>query len=175
MVGGTKKLSIFGHLTLFSIGADLRPFWPKTLLLLRTPTTSNSNFVWARGKVLFKIGMRFPVFFDEQPGAEGQGAKKEVCFGHWILLFHFSFAHGSIWCHLQCGYYNLNVQFLIFFKKYYKVCSVEVWVKTLINKKKFSSLIITNMELIFEPCVFNLIWKWGAKDPQKKKRPSNFH
>jgi hypothetical protein len=23
------------------------------------------------------------------------------------------------------------------------------------------------MELRFEPCVLNLIWKWGAKDPQK--------
>jgi hypothetical protein len=40
-------------------------------------------------------------------------------------------------------------------------------VKTLVNKKNFSSLIITNMELRFEPCVFNLIWKWDAKDFKK--------
>jgi hypothetical protein len=32
-----------------------------------------------------------------------------------------------------------------------------------------SSLIITNMELRFEPCVLNLIWKRGAKDPKKEK------
>jgi hypothetical protein len=25
------------------------------------------------------------------------------------------------------------------------------------------------MELRFEPCVLNLIWKWGAKDSEKKK------
>jgi hypothetical protein len=43
-----------------------------------------------------------------------------------------------------------------------------------VNKKNFSSLIITNMELRFELCVLNLIWKLGAKEP-KKKRPFNFH
>jgi hypothetical protein len=32
MVGSTKRLSIFGHLTLISIGVDLRPFWPKTCM-----------------------------------------------------------------------------------------------------------------------------------------------
>jgi hypothetical protein len=52
----------------------------------------------------------------------------------------------------------LNVRFLIFFKKFYKVHSVEV-LKTLVNKKNSSSLVITNMELRFEPCVLNLIWK----------------
>jgi hypothetical protein len=25
------------------------------------------------------------------------------------------------------------------------------------------------MELRFEPCVLNLIWKWGAKDPKKRE------
>jgi hypothetical protein len=42
-------------------------------------------------------------------------------------------------------------------------------VKTLINKKNSSSLILTNLELKFEACMLNLIWKWGAKDPKKKK------
>jgi hypothetical protein len=37
------------------------------------------------------------------------------------------------------------------------------------NKKNFSSLIITNMELKFEPCILNLIWKRGAKGPKKKE------
>jgi hypothetical protein len=30
----------------------------------------------------------------------------------------------------------------------------------------------TNMELRFEPCVLNLIWKWCAKD--QKKREDHF-
>jgi hypothetical protein len=46
---------------------------------------------------------------------------------------------------------------------------LKFWVKTLVNKKNFSSLITTNMELKFEPCVLNLIWRWGAKDPQKRE------
>jgi hypothetical protein len=47
-------------------------------------------------------------------------------------------------------------------------------VKTPINKNDSSSLILTNLQLRFEPCMLNLIWKRGAKD-QKKRRPSNFH
>jgi hypothetical protein len=41
--------------------------------------------------------------------------------------------------------------------------------KTPVNKNNSSSLIITNTELRFEPCVLDLIWKCGAKDPKKKK------
>jgi hypothetical protein len=45
-----------------------------------------------------------------------------------------------------------------YFKKFDKVPSIEVLSqKTLVNKKNFSSLIITNMKLRFEPCVLNLI------------------
>jgi hypothetical protein len=32
-------------------------------------------------------------------------------------------------------------------------------VKTLVNKNNSSSLIFANMELIFEACMLNLIWK----------------
>jgi hypothetical protein len=38
-------------------------------------------------------------------------------------------------------------------------------IKTPINKNNFSSLILINLELRFEPCMFNLIWKGSAKDP----------
>ena len=55
------------------------------------------------------------------------------------------------------------------FKKYYKVHNIEVLNQDPCQQKEFSSLIITNMELKFEPCVLNLIWKWGAKDSKKKK------
>jgi hypothetical protein len=46
---------------------------------------------------------------------------------------------------------------------------LKFWVKTLVKKKNSSLLIITNMELRFEPCVLNLIWKWGEKDPKKRE------
>jgi hypothetical protein len=88
------------------------------------------------------------------------------------LVFHFLSpffcAHGSTWRHLQCDRYNLNVKFLIFFKKFYKVHSVEVWSQDpTTNKNNSSSLILTNLELKFEACMLNLIWKWVAKDPKK--------
>jgi hypothetical protein len=42
-------------------------------------------------------------------------------------------------------------------------------IKTPVNKNNSNSLILTNMELKFEACMLNLIWKRGAKDPKKKK------
>jgi hypothetical protein len=42
-------------------------------------------------------------------------------------------------------------------------------IKTPVNKKNSISLIITNMELRFEQCVLNLIWKGVAKDPKKRE------
>jgi hypothetical protein len=45
------------------------------------------------------------------------------------------------------------------YEKFYKVHSIEVLSPDLVNKNNSSSLIITNMELRFELCVFNLIWK----------------
>jgi hypothetical protein len=46
-----------------------------------------------------------------------------------------------------------------FFKKYYKVHSVEVLSQDPINKKNSSSLIIINVELRFKPYMLHLIWK----------------
>jgi hypothetical protein len=51
------------------------------------------------------------------------------------------------------------VKFLFFFKNFYKIHSVEVWSQDPINKDNSSSLIITNLELTFEACMPNLIWK----------------
>jgi hypothetical protein len=42
-------------------------------------------------------------------------------------------------------------------------------VKTLVNKNNSSSLILTNLELTFEPCMLNLIWKRSAKDPKRRE------
>jgi hypothetical protein len=105
-------------------------------------------------------------------GLKGRVLKKQffLPIETWIFtFFHFFFAHGSAWHHLQCDSYNLNVKFLIFFKIFYKVHNVEVWSQDPINKNNSSSVILTNLELRFEPCMLNLIWKWGAKDPQKRE------
>jgi hypothetical protein len=61
------------------------------------------------------------------------------------------------------------VKFLIFFKKFYKVHRIEIFSQDPVNKKNFSSLMITNLELRFELCVLNLIWKRDAKDPKKRE------
>jgi hypothetical protein len=81
-------------------------------------------------------------------GLKGKGAKKEVFFAHRILVFHFF----PLFLLQMVLPYNLNVKS-----------------RPPKTKMNFSSLIITNMELRFEPYVLNLIWKRGAKDPKKKK------
>jgi hypothetical protein len=72
-------------------------------------------------------------------------------FAHKILVFHlfslFCFANDFALCHLQCNCYDLNVKFLIFLKKFYKVHNVEVLCHDPIKKNNSSSFIITNMEL----------------------------
>jgi hypothetical protein len=40
---------------------------------------------------------------------------------------------------------------------------------TPVKKKNSSSLILTNLELKFEACMFNLMWKSGAIDPKKRE------
>jgi hypothetical protein len=60
--------------------------------------------------------------------------------------------------------------FNIFSRNFTRPTVLKVWIKSLINKKNFSSLIITNMELRHESLVPNLIWKWGAKDPKNPKK-----
>jgi hypothetical protein len=108
-----------------------------------TTSTPNLDSVWALGKFLFKRSSKliFHIFSTKilhaamwlklPKGCWGQGYKKLVWFTHKILIFHFSliinFSHDSIWCHLQCDYYELNVKFLIFVKNFYKVHSVQVW------------------------------------------------
>jgi hypothetical protein len=76
------------------------------------------------------------------PRVAGQGAKKEVCFVHRILVFHFFslfslfFANGSSWCHLQCDHHNLYVKFFfILLKKITRSIVLKVWVKTLSIKR----------------------------------------
>jgi hypothetical protein len=62
------------------------------------------------------------------PRVEGQGAKKEVCLVYRILVFYFFLLmvlHDVTFNVKFC--YNLNMKFfIIFFKKFYKVHSLEV-------------------------------------------------
>jgi hypothetical protein len=78
---------------------------------------SNSDFVWARGEVLIKMGFKFifPVFFEELlqaamwlklPKGWRQGAKKKVCFAHRILDFH---------------------SFALFFCSWFQMMSLSMW------------------------------------------------
>jgi hypothetical protein len=107
------------------------------------------------------------------PRAEGQGSQKIVWIAHKILVFHFFssfvFAHGSAWHHLQCDRYDLNVKFLIFSRILTRSIVLKFGIKTPVNNNNSSSLMLTNLELNFEACMLNLIWKWGAKDPKKRE------
>ena len=114
------------------------------------PSTFDSIFVWAHGEGLFKTG--FSPFF------------LNYFFCSWFCMMSL-----SMWP------YNLNVKFDIFSRNFTRSILLKFWIKIPTNKKNFISFIITNMELRFEPCVLNLIWKWGAKDPKKNRRQSNFH
>jgi hypothetical protein len=152
---------------------------------LWTPSTSNSDSVWARGEFLLKTGIKliFSCIFWGAPTCShvakiAQGLKGRVLRKKFVLpieslfftFFHFLFfTHGSAWCHLQCDHYDLNVKFVIFSRNFTRSIVLKFWVKTPINKKNSSSLIITNMELRFGPCALNLIWKWCAKDPKKRE------
>jgi hypothetical protein len=65
--------------------------------------------------------------------------------------------------------------FWFFSRNFTRSIVLKLWIKTLVNKKNSSSFIITKLELRFEPCVLTLTWKWGAKDPKKKRRRTNYH
>jgi hypothetical protein len=101
------------------------------------------------------------------PRVEGQGAKKEVCIAHRILVFHLLFFFSWFYMMSFCHPYNLNMKFLLFFKTFTRSWVLKFWVKTPINKRNLSSFISINVELRFEPCMLNLILKYCAKDPKK--------
>jgi hypothetical protein len=61
------------------------------------------------------------------------------------------------------------VKFLIFFKKFYKVHSVEVLSQDPVNKNNSSSFMITNMELRFEPMCGQLDLELRCKTPKKRE------
>jgi hypothetical protein len=95
-------------------------------------------------------------------GVKGRVLRKKLVLPikSWIFtFFHFYFLLMVLHEHLQCDRYDINVKFFIFFKNFYKVHSVEVWSQDPVNKINSSSFILTNLELKFEACMLNLIWK----------------
>jgi hypothetical protein len=139
----------------------------------RTPSTSNSNSVWACGEVLFITGIKFifHVFFEELPhatmwlkltkggGAVGLRKKFVLSIESWFFIF-FIFFLCSWFYMMSPSMWSLRSK-CEFFDFFSRNCTrsivLKFWVKTPVNKKNSSSLIIANMELRFEPCVLNLI------------------
>jgi hypothetical protein len=155
---------------------------------LWTSSTSNYDSVWARGKFLLKMGIKFifPLFFEELlhaamwlklPKGWKQGAKKEVlpiesCFFTIFLLFFF--AHSFAWCHLQCDRYDLNVNFFIFPRNFTKSTVLKFWVKTLSTKR----ILAHSYLQIWSWDLSHVCSTWFGSELQKtkkKRRPSNFH
>ena len=130
---------------------------------LWTPSTSNPDSVWARGKFLLKAGIKliFHVFFWWAPTCShvakiAQGLKGKVLRKYFVLLIkslfftfiHPFLGHDSTWCHLQCDCYDLNVKFLIFSKEFDEVQSIEVWSQEALSSLKVSlKKILSNMLL----------------------------
>jgi hypothetical protein len=97
-----------------------------------TPYEPVANFCWKR---VFSSFFQYFLRSSYMQLETAQGLKDRVLrkkfdlpIKSWFLNFFYFFfsAHGFAWCHLQCDCYDLNVKFLIFFKKFYKVHSVEV-------------------------------------------------
>jgi hypothetical protein len=102
--------------------------------------------------------------------AEGQGAPEVVCFRHkilvslfWRLLFLWVVLH-DVTFNVTATMYLWSSRF--FSKDFTRSTVLKFGVKTPVNKKNSSSLILKNLELKFEPYMPNLIWMWGAQDPK---------
>jgi hypothetical protein len=145
--------------------------------LIPTPHEPVANLCWKRVLSSFFLYFLRSSYMSpcgwSYPRAEGHGAKKEVCFAHKILVFHFfHFLFCSWFCMMLPSMWPLRSKcevFYFFSINFTRSIVLKFWVKTPVMKNNSSSLIITNMELRFEPCVLNLIWKWGAKVPKKRE------
>jgi hypothetical protein len=95
------------------------------------------------------------------PRAEGQGAKIKFVLpikSWFFTFFHFFF----LLMVLHDVTFNVTTtiwmwSFWFFSRIFTRSIVLKFGVKTSINKNNFSSFILTNLELRFEPCVLNLI------------------
>jgi hypothetical protein len=151
---------------------SLRPLWIWTLPSSRSPYkvaiycppgsySVSSNWVsWC--SFFHSFGCNF-----------GQGSKKIVCFAHKILVFHF-FHFYFLLMVLYDVTFNVTAtiwmwSFWFFSRILTRSIVLKFGVKTPVNKNNSNSLILTILELQFEPCMLDLIWKWCAKDLKKWK------
>jgi hypothetical protein len=105
------------------------------------------------------------------PRVEGHGSQKIACFAHKILVFHF-FSLFFLLMVLHDVTFNVTAtiwmwSFWFFSRMFTRSIVLKFGVKTPVNKNNSTTLILTNLELKFDACMLNLIWKWGAKDPKK--------
>jgi hypothetical protein len=73
-------------------------------------------------------------------GLKGRVLRKKFVFPiiSWVFTFFtFFLSHGYARCHLQCDHCDLNVEFFISFKKFYKVHNVEVLSEDPCEQKEF--------------------------------------
>jgi hypothetical protein len=149
-----------------------------------TLSTPNSDSVWVHGEFLLKTSVKFTfhVFSKELlhaamwrklPKGWRAGFSKNsfLPIKSWFFtFFHFFFLL------MILHDVNFNVTAMIwmwsfwFFSRIFtRSIVLKFGVKTPVNKNNSTSLILTNMELKFEACNLNLIWKWGTKDPKKRE------
>jgi hypothetical protein len=121
--------------------------------------------------ILYKMGYKFLllVFFEELLYATmwlkllkdwGQGAKKEVCFAHRILGFHFNILFFCTWFYMMSfsmRLFQFDFEVFDFFQEICKFQGIGVLSQYTINDKNSNSPILTNLRMEFESCVFNLI------------------
>jgi hypothetical protein len=104
-------------------------------------------------------------------GLKGRVLRKKFVLSieSWVFTF-FHFFSCSWFCMMSPSMWPLQSKFEVFdfFQEILQVPQCWSFESRPIKKNNSSSLIITNMEVRFEPCMLNLIWKWGAKDPKKK-------
>ena len=109
------------------------------------------------------------------PRAEGQGFQKIVCFVNKVLVFQFFYLlFFFLLMVLHDVAFNVTATIWMwcfwFFRRFFtRSIALKFGVKTLVNKNNSSSMILTYLELKFDSCMLNLIWKWGAEDPQKRE------
>jgi hypothetical protein len=142
-----------------------------------TPYEPVANFCWKQVLSSFSFYFMRSSYMQpcgwNCPRAEGHGSQKIVCFAHKIFVFHFfSLFFGLMVLHDVTFNVTNTIwmwSFWLFSRNFIRSIVLKFGVKRPVNKNNSSSLILTNLELKFEACMLNLIWKWGAKDPKKRE------
>jgi hypothetical protein len=174
---------VYRGLSIWNKGSSSQAFWEHQTCSIPTPYKPVVKFVQNWFKVHFSSSFwGAPICSHAAKttqGLKGRVLRKEFVLSieSWFFIFfHFYFfAHGSAWCHLQCDSYNLNVKFFIFLRNLTRSIVLKFWIKAPVNKKNFSSFIITKYGVEIWAMCAQLDLEVSCKRPKKKRRPSNFH